>query len=476
MNSAIFFRKFFLYVPVKLIPAFLGVYFIFFLYSLFPQGEYVNYALAVATALITAQLSTTWIGISYLYYVTGEKDQATLFYSCLRMLLVIAPLSACGAGFISIFFTRDSAFLYVSLLCLSQILFFFLSAVFQSGFSVSSQLIAVIIQALCQVSFAFLTFEYVVANYKMAIAALSIGYFAASFFLLVIKLKEYGLAKLAIDKNLFKKNLQNIFGYGAALSPWMLGVLIMTAADRFAIGYYNVPGGDAYLSLKDLMVGAGGLLSMPLLMMVHSIVINRFKEGYFAKDIVKSSFSFLIISFSAFWVFLENIGLDLFVLITDKQLGIAHIEIFVAFFSVFLSSVSIYIQKRLEVHRRIGRLAFLSLGCAVVSVAFGFGAGAVGGILEISFAVTAAQTLYFILLMRSTFRIADFTMFLRPSIWSLFLFGAGKLLGFVFFDNASTAGYWIFSFTWVTVFLFLVLLALWKGVSWSVFTQGQACK
>ncbi|MDS1309482.1 hypothetical protein [Marinobacter xiaoshiensis] len=470
MNTSTFFGKLLLYVPVKLVPAFLGIFFIFLLYSVFPEGGYVKYSVGVTSALIAAQLTTMWIGNSYIYYAAGSKSQATFFYSCFWILIVIAPAAALIAGLVSVFFVEADAFLPVLFLCLSQSLFFFLSAVFQATFFVKHQLVAVFIQAVAQVAAVFVLFEYVAVDYKLAIASLSVGYFGAALFLLLVKIKEYGTGGFIVRMDTLRANFLAIYRYGSALSPWMLGMLVMAAADRFVIGYYNLEGGDAYLSLKDLFVGGAGLLSMPLLMMVHSLLISRFRDGRFAMEIVQASVSFLIIVFTGMWVFLQFLGLELFALITDKPEGISRGAVFLAFLAIALASASVYVQKRLEVHRKIGRLALISLACAMVSIVVGFAAGAVGGVFEVAFAAALAQLLYLVVLIKSLQKKLRFFLFLKPVLWAAFLFGSGVVLTHLLIDGKNVIENWQDSLIWFSGLSSLVLLALWKGVNWGSFT------
>ena len=41
MKMNVFLRKLLLYVPVKMVPAISGIFLIFYLYKLFPEGQYV---------------------------------------------------------------------------------------------------------------------------------------------------------------------------------------------------------------------------------------------------------------------------------------------------------------------------------------------------------------------------------------------------------------------------------------------------
>ncbi|UAW99464.1 hypothetical protein KEM63_05720 [Halopseudomonas nanhaiensis] len=471
MNSSTFLGKLLLYVPVKLIPAATGIFFIVLLYSVLPEGGYVSYSVSIASALIAAQLGSAWIGNSYIYCVASADNRATLFYSCLWSVLIIAPVAAIAAGVVSTVFVDDYAFYNVVLLCFSQALFFFLSSVYQATFQVRHQLVAILLQAVGQVVTVLVIFERIAVNYKFAILSLSVGYLAASLFLLLVKLKEHGAENLIVGKKAFVASFTAIYQYGSALSPWMLGMLIMAAADRFALGHYNLAGGDAYLSLKDLFIGASGLLSMPLLMMVHSLLINRFREGHFAIDIVEASISFLVIAFAALWVALDLWGLELFERIADRQVGLSISTIFLAFCGVFLASVSVYAQKRMEVHRKIGRLAILSIGCALVSIVLCFIAGATGKILGVAVAAVLAQMLYLAVLMYTLRKKIQLVKFCMPILWAFLLFGIGELLSHAMGPSRNSLGYWIGSLMLLAGFSFFACLALWKGIDWKSFTE-----
>ncbi|ROM90407.1 sugar transporter [Pseudomonas brassicacearum] len=474
MNMNVFLQKLLLYVPVKMVPAFSGIFLIFFLYKSFPNGQYVSYSVSLFCSLIAAQLCAGWVGNSFIYYYSGVEDKRLFISNCMSVILLIAPIASLLAAVVSVFFVLESyVFICVWFLCFSQILFFFLSSACQADFLVKQQLVAVVLQALAQILLIVAFFRFVDVDFRYALLALSVGYFIAAFFLLFVMLKKFGVSNPFLDVGVFKDNLRLIYQYGAALSPWILGMLVVAGSDRFAIGYYSIEHGDSYLSLKDLFVGGAGLLSMPLLMMVHPFVIKRFREGVFAVNIIESSSSFLIVAFSLLWCALYFVGFDFFERITGKTIEASKVAILFAFAGVFLNSVSVYFQKRLEVHRRMKLLAYLSMISALISVFFSWVGGRYWGLYGVSLGVLLAQALYFVLVTASMFKRLDlYRSFVLPAFISSLAF----LAGYVFYAGLQSIAisllWWEKTVFWLVGFSIVSLFSLWWGVRWSEFMKA----
>lgn len=475
MNKNNFFSKLMIYVPVKLIPALLGIFFIFYLYKFFPKGQYVSYSIGLTCALIAAQLFAGWVGNSFIYYFPGNKNSKAFFSNCLCAILLIAPVASVLAASVSLSFVPGSyVFICICLLCFSQILFFFLSSVCQAGFLVKEQLLAVIFQALGQVLVLFSLFSKYGVDFRYALLALSAGYLLAAIFLLVFVIRKHGFENPFLRLDRLKEDLNAIYKYGAALSPWMLGMLVMAGSDRFVIGQYSIEHGDSYLSLKDLFVGGSGLLSMPLLMMVHPLVIRKFREGRFAASVIESSVSFLIIAFSLLWGALYFVGFDFFENITGKMIGVSKVVIFISFVSVFLNCTSVYIQKRLEVHRRLKLLAYLSLLSAVTSLVFAYIGGYFWGIYGVSIGVLSAQCLYFYLVAVSMYkRLNLYQAVAKPTAVSVLALVAGFAYYHMLQSGLSYLAWWMKPAIWLVGFTGVSIVALWKGVGWNEFIKNN---
>lgn len=473
MNNSSFLSKFFLYVPVKLIPAFMGIFFVFFLYKFFPDGQYVSYSICVTSALIAAQLFAGWVGNSFVYYFSGSEDKRSFFSSCLAVICIIAPVAGLLAATVCIFFVEDDfVFICVWGLCVSQILFFFLSSVCQADFLVWQQLKAAVLQAGIQAILIFTLFDVAGVDFRYALVALMAGYVSACSILLYSTANKYGFSNPLDFYEQFKSVVSSLYQYGAALSPWIFGMLVMAAADRFAIGYYGIEGGDTYLSLKDLFAGGAGLLSMPLLMVVHPLVIKRFREKRFAASILESSFGFLIVTFSLLWCALSFVGFDFFERLTGKSIDVSLWIIFFSFFSVFLNSSSVYVQKRLEVHRRMKLLAVFSVGSALASVVFSYVGGKFWGLYGVSIGLMLAQCLYFFLVAYSILKkINIYRCVVVPLIVSLLTVVMGAVYYYALNRWFGFSDWRVASLLWLVGFAGMSLVALWKGVRWSEFAR-----
>jgi len=471
---SVFLQKLLLYVPVKMVPAVSGVFLVFFLYRSFPEGQYISYSVSVFCSLIAAQLCAGWVGNSFIYYYSGVKERGSFTSNCICMILFIAPIASSLAAIVSVFFVvGEGFFVYVWLLCFSQILFFFLSSTCQAGFLVKQQLVAVLLQTLAQIGLVMFLFRYVDIDFRYALLASTVGYTVSVLYMLFCVLRLYEVLNPFSSVELFKRDLKLVYQYGAALSPWILGMLVMAGADRFAIGYYGVEYGDSYLSLKDLFVGGAGLLSMPLLMMVHPFVINKFREGKFAIEIIESSSSLLIVAFSLLWCVLYFVGFDFFERMTGKKIGASIIIIFYAFLGVFLNSTAVYFQKRLEVHRRMKLLAYLSLGAAIMSIGFAWVGGRLWGLYGVSLGVLLAQFIYFGFVVASMYkRLNVYKAFAFPMIVSFLAFSVGYVLHLSLQLERGDNLWWKASIYWVIGFSIVSLISFWKGVRWAEFMKA----
>jgi len=468
-----FVGKFLLYVPVKLLPAFLTVFFIFFLYRFFPSDDYVSYSVSVSCSLIVAQLSAMWVGNSYVYYYSAVADKKSFLSSCLYLVLLISPLASLLAGAIAtVFSVAGNTFLSVVILCLSQMLFFFMSSVCQAAFLVKQQLAAVGAQLAVQLGIIYFSYISSSVSYLDAMLALSAGYSAAAFVMFYGVIRRLGVNGPQVALGELWQDVRLVYGYGAALAPWMLGMLLMAGADRFTIGYLGVPSGESYLSMKDLFVGAGGLVSMPLLMIVHPLIIKRFREGVFEGALIHSSMAFLIIAFALLWSVIEIIGFPVFELFTGKPILAPYGVLILAYIGVFLNCAAVYVQKRLEVHRRLRLMAYSAIAAALVSIVCSFVGGLFFGLYGVALGVVAGQLLYFGVVTATLIRKVDLNEGVyKPLVIAVVAIVLGYLLWLLLELALGGAGWWVKSLVWIILFFAFSLVLIWKSVSWKDFMR-----
>jgi len=470
-----FLGKFLLYVPVKLLPAFLTVFFIFFLYRFFPQDEYVSYSVSVACSMIVAQLSAMWVGNSYVYYYSSRSDHGAFFSSCFYLITLLAPFAALVAASLAIFFSSaNNTFLCVLLLCFSQVYFFFMSSVCQAAFLVRQQLLAVVTQVVGQLGIIYLCYTGAGVSYTDAMLALSGGYGMAAIIMFLAAVLRMGAHSPLAAFASFVGDVRAVYSYGSALAPWMLGMLLMVAADRFAIGAMNIPGGDSYLSMKDLFVGAGGLLSMPLLMLVHPLIIKRFRDGVFEGALIQSSVGFLVIVFALLWAVIVLVGFGVFEQFTGKPVTAPLGVLLIAYLGVFLNCAAVYAQKRLEVHRRMRLLAYLSLAAALVSTLLSYVGGLLFSLYGVALGGVIGQLFYFAIVTATILRKVNiYKGLVKPFVVALMALAFGYLLQAALDFLMGATVWWERALVWMLLFSVFSLFVVWKAVAWRDFTSAK---
>ncbi|WP_442758545.1 MULTISPECIES: sugar transporter [unclassified Pseudomonas] len=470
-----FIGKFLLYVPVKLLPAFLTVFFIFFLYRFFPGNEYVAYSVSVSCSLIVAQLSAMWVGNSYVYYYSGVTDKRSFLSSCLYLVLIISPFAALVAAIIASFFSSVAdTFFCVALLCFTQMLFFFMSSVCQAAFLVRQQLMAVLAQLLVQLGVIYFCYQSGSVSYRDAMIALSGGYGAAAAVMLSAVVMGEGLNGPWKASTVLWRDIRSVYNYGAALMPWMLGMLLMLAVDRFSVGYLGLSGGESYLSMKDLFVGVGGLVSMPLLMLVHPLIMKRFREGAFDGALIHSSIGFLIIVFTLLWAVIEFVGFAVFEYFTGKSIVAPMGVLIIAYLGVFLNCAAVYVQKRLEVHRRLRLLAITAIFAAVLSAVFSFLGGLLFGLYGVALGVVVGQFAYFAIVSTTIVRKVDwYEGCVKPLLVAVMAIIVGYLLRVLIDVPLSSAAWWVKAAVWTLLFSLFSLVLMWKAISWKDFINAK---
>lgn len=464
--------NFLLYIPVKLIPACSTVALIAYLYRVLPEGHYTNYSVALTCSIMLVQLGTGWVGNSFIYFLTLADDKDALLANSLRLLIQITPFVIFIAAIVTSFFGAEDSFWIVVFLSASQIFYFFFSSVLQARFRIREQLWITCLQVTLQFSVIFLAFKYISVDYRSALVALAIGYGFGGFYA-YIKLRPIVLAP--VSQTLFKKDVRKLYDYGVALIPWMLGVLVLANADKLLVSYLDLQLSDSYISTKDLFVGASGLISMPLLMLIHPVIINSFNiNRRFDYIIISESLRYLIVCFSLLWVFLHVLGFELFFFFAEKKSTVSNATLFFSYLSVFFACASIYLQKRFEVHRKWSVLAWYSVLSALFSIAL----VAIGsfwfGILGASAGAAVGQAAYCCIASRGLMKRTKFI----KSTWRLFLligsayailFQARSFLG----ATVGQSPNWYGIGAWISVFSIVAGSFVIFFVRWDRFNIGK---
>lgn len=392
-----------LYLPVKLIPAVNGFAVVTYLYGRLNEGEYVYYSISVAVALLSAQIGGGWVGNAMVYYIsTRGKKASLLINSYLTMVsasVLAAILVALGVG---LYFEEYYIGVVVFILCLFQGMFYFFSAALQAVYNVTGQLCAVLIQASCQLLPLIILFHIAGAHFEFAVLAIALGFLAGTLAMLPFITAEFNLSLRLLNLKKFNSDFKDLLNYGGPMAIWTVATLFMFTIDRFVVGAYQLPNGDSYLSMKDLLLGASSLISMPLLMLLHPLIFSLFKERGFPSALIEQTIAILILAFSLFWTFWQIVGIPAFQYFSGRTVTTPTIIIFLILVTNLSACIAIYLQKRLEAHKRTITLAKLACVAALASLVLSFVLGAIFELYGVVAANVLSQLLYCWLLTRST--------------------------------------------------------------------------
>lgn len=401
-------RDSFFYIPSKILPAATTILFISFLYRNIEPTAFVNYSVAIAISLISTQLSSGWVANSILFHFPNAKNHSDFLIRAI-FITVLTSILGILIGVSVILWNGATAQVVIAavFLMIGQSGFYVLSSIFQSRRNILGQLKAVTLQCSFQVIALFVLFKYDYGSDACAIFAYGTGFFIACFYYLVIIFPEFRLNERKNFSSLCSFNstdIKNIIGYGLPLGLWTFSILLANSSDRFFLKHIeDVANAASYVSAKDLLVGAAGLVTMPLLMASHPIILKLARDAKWsdAENIIKNNIQILVLLFSVYLTSIQFVGLFLLKLMFGMKYSIDIDILLVMLFGLLFSCVSMYAQKNLEALGKTILMAGLAAIVAVLCIAMSALIIPRFGAMGAAWCFVASNFLYLVLVVRS---------------------------------------------------------------------------
>jgi len=367
----------FSYLPAAIIPAGLSLVSVMIFTHIFTPNAYGQYALVTtATGILTALL-TEWIKQSVLRYSSrfrGEQRLArfssTLAFVLLATALLFVLLSSLTYPFLRPFLGGYSRFYFPGVLfVVAGFLFYSLAAIFQANLQAKRYAKYQIASAVGRL-FLALAFVLLVARDVLGLIIAA----AVSYFILIGPMaKESGL--LSYRKNLFRffdpSLLRKIAAYGFPMIGWFMGVQILGFSDRFIIGAFKGPSQvGVYASNYSLISRGLGLVTGPILMAAHPLIVNAWEKGN--KDQIQkiiATFSrYFLLATIPFMAYVSVFSHEIVGLLLGKAYreGYVIMPIILAGFLVW--NFSMYGHKGLELMEKTRIMLLLVVICAVTNI------------------------------------------------------------------------------------------------------------
>jgi O-antigen/teichoic acid export membrane protein len=274
------------YAPAAFVPAAVSVAGVAVFTRLFGPEAYGQYSLVLVAASITTTLLAGWIQQSVLRYLPRFKAAGELpqFMERFAGVLVMTTMVTLGIFLLLFPFLRDVLANYRRFyfpgvaLILTGIIFQVLTSTFQADLRSGSYAKYKIAFAIGRLALA-LAFVFLVSRDIIGL----IFAMALSYLILIGFMKrELGLweALKGVHRSFDVGFLKRFASYGFPMIGYMMGAQILSISDRFVIGAFKGASEVGIYSANYSIVSMGiGLLTGPLLMAAHPLLISAWERG-----------------------------------------------------------------------------------------------------------------------------------------------------------------------------------------------------
>jgi len=274
------------YAPAAFVPAGVSVAGVAVFTRIFGPEAYGRYSLVIAATTIATALLSGWIQQSLLRYLPRyrEEGQLPLFMARFSVLVMTIALATLGILLLLYPLLRNVLGEYTrfyfpgAVLILTGILFQTLSTAFQADLQSGRYAKYKISYAVGRLAVA-LGFVFLISR---DIIGLIFGMVVSHLVLIGFLKWELGIFRAlkraggSFDFDFFKK----FVAYGFPMIGWLMGGQILAISDRFVIGAFaGAPEVGIYAANYSLVSMGIGLLTSPLIMAAHPLVINAWEKA-----------------------------------------------------------------------------------------------------------------------------------------------------------------------------------------------------
>jgi O-antigen/teichoic acid export membrane protein len=390
------------YLPVKLLPGLSGLLTIYILTHTLSTTLYGYYSFVLATVILSGQLVNGWINSAVIYLFPDYKKDAqimVLHVNVVAIQLVFFVLGAICFVLTSYFADINFATIGMGLLLMcAQSLLSLSNSFLQVERKISIQAKAASIQSLLQISGVICCYFFFKQNLLVVFFALSFSYFIANLYTIYSEGIVIKLIQLPIFGYVKKEHIYQILRYGLPICGWLFATQFYTLGDRILFKYLNYDHlvGN-YIAFKDLAIGLSALITTPILLASHPIIMRAWKKEKNAEDIEKvitQNIELLISLFTICFCALMLVGDWFLVKIIARDYILSINLMLLVLVSVFLASVASYLHKGLEVLGKTLLMLKIALSLSLLSLVLNIFSIAAYGVLGACFVAILIQLLY----------------------------------------------------------------------------------
>jgi len=390
------------YIPVKILPAFAGIFTIFLLTRTLSNSLYADYVFLIATILLFGQLIAGWVNSSVLYFYPDYVNNNSVDVLKINVILLQSVLFLFGSIIyilVSYLGLKNFKMVIIGLLLmLSQTFLSLLYSFLQAERRIFIQIRSTIIQSLIQIIGIGVCFIFYKEKLDVVFLVLFLSYFFASnyvmycegIFSLVFNKRQLSYLDFGISKD--------ILLYGLPICIWFFATQFYSIGDRILFNYLKIDYlVSNYASFRDLSVGLSGFITMPLLMASHPLIIQMWKNSENLnkiEEIIATNIKLLITLFTPIFMGVFLLGDWLLIQVVGVKYLLETNLMFLVLTSIFFGILSMYLHKGLEVTGRTILMAKIAVLVAVLSLLLNFILIPVFGVFGACLVALLSQLIY----------------------------------------------------------------------------------
>lgn len=390
------------YLPVKILPAFAGVFTIFLLTRTLSTSLYADYVFLIATILLFGQLVAGWVNSSVLYFYpdyVNNNSVAVLKINVILLQLILFLLGSVAYIITSYLGLKNFEIVIIGLLLmLSQTFLSLLYSILQAERRIFIQIRSTIIQSLIQIIGIGVCYFFYKEKLDVVFLVLFLSYFFAVNYVMYCE----GLFSLVFNKRQLSSLdfgiSKDILLYGLPICIWFFATQFYSIGDRILFNYLKIDYlVSNYASFRDLSVGLSGFITMPLLMASHPLIIQMWKTSenlYKIEEIIANNIKLLITLFTPIFMGVFLLGDWLLIQVVGEKYLLDTNLMFLVLTSIFFGTLSMYLHKGLEVTGRTILMAKIAALVAVLSLLLNFILIPVFGVFGACLVALLSQLMY----------------------------------------------------------------------------------
>lgn len=378
-NRSFISRDILAYVPVKIVPAITGLLSIILLTRNLTPKEYALYSVTIVTVILLVQLFGSWLSNSVLFFFPEQNTHNNQynFFKHSLILQIFLTVPAVLSAYIIINLVTQNKYLAIAgcVLVFFQLIQSLMLTFLQSQRKINYQTIIVSLQCIIQI--ATLCWFLLLSDGKelSAVVAIIIGFISGNIVTFCIMHKLYAHFRIS-SYQYSTAILRKLLKYGLPMCLWFFFIQFYMVGDRIILQYFgNTNGLGQYSSFRDLATGCVSLLTMPLLMASHPIIMEKWKNQRQVKEIeniISNNIIILTFFFAPLILATHILGKELVVMLFGDLYELSSYIMVLVLSSIYTTAVAMHLQRGLEVTGRtflMAKLAFTA-ACSFLTIAY----------------------------------------------------------------------------------------------------------